>query len=104
MTATLALNAELYGLLYLCLLGVFKMVQVQFAFESERSNGNSVTKQSPNYHSSDLDKVGETVKWHLANRPTFLKWPNGNSATQTQMEPEAYRMHILGRIINVNVE
>ena len=57
-------------------------------------NGNSETKQLLNYHSAI---------W-----PTFPKLPNGNSATvlssnchstvqpqtQTQTEPEAYRMHV----------
>ena len=31
------------------------------------------------YHSSDLDKVSQTTEWHLAIKPTFPKWPNGNS-------------------------
>ena len=40
---------------------VFEIPQVSFAFEfeSERPNGNSVTKQSLNHHSSDLDKVSQ---------------------------------------------
>ena len=44
---------------------IFEIPQVPFAFEfeSERPNGNSVTKQLPNYHSSDLDKVGQMAKW-----------------------------------------
>ena len=57
------------------------MPQVPFAFEfeSERPNSNSVTKPSPNYQPSDLDKVGQTVEWHLAIRLTFPKRPNGYS-------------------------
>ena len=47
---------------------VFEIPQVPFAFEceSEWPNDNSVTKQSPNYHSSDLDKVGQMAEWHSA--------------------------------------
>ena len=72
-------------------------------FVSDRLNGNSTTKQSLNYHSSDLDEVGQTAEWHLAVRLTFPKWPNGNPATvlspnchlvvetQTQTEPEVFR-------------
>ena len=54
------------GLITCC---AFCMPQVPFAFlfESEQLNGNSATKQSPNYHSSDLGKS--------------VKWPNGNSVT-----------------------
>ena len=39
--------------------------QVPFAFEfvSEQLNGNSATKLLPNYHSSDLDKVGQMAEW-----------------------------------------
>ena len=60
------------------------MPQVPFAFEfeSERPNSNSVTKPSPNYHPSDLDKVGQTVERHLAIRLTFPKRPNGYSVTK----------------------
>ena len=38
---------------------VFEIPQVPFAFEfeSELPNDNLVTKQSPNYHLSDLNKV-----------------------------------------------
>ena len=42
---------------------VFEIPQVPFEFESERPNGNSATKQSPNYHLSDLDKVGQMAEW-----------------------------------------
>ena len=54
------------GLMTCC---AFCMLQVPFAFqfESEQLNGNSATKQLPNYHSSDLGKS--------------VKWPNGNSVT-----------------------
>ena len=47
---------------------VFEIPQVPFAFEFESGwpNDNSVTKQSPNYHSSDLDKVGQMSEWHSA--------------------------------------
>ena len=95
---------------------VFEIPQVPFAFEfeSERPNGKSAIKQSPNYHSSDLDKVKlpngnletkQSLNCHLAVRPTFPNLTTGNSATvlplnshsaiqtQTQTEPEAYRMH-----------
>ena len=60
---------------------VFEIPQIPFAFEfeSEQPNGNSVTKQLPYYHSSDLDKVGQTTK-RLIDQ-TFLKGPNGNSVT-----------------------
>ena len=84
------------------ILCVFEILQVPFAFESERLNGNLVTKKSPNYHSSDLDEVGQMAEWHLVIQLTFLKQPNvllpnGHSADQTQtqmqMEPEACRMH-----------
>ena len=84
------------------ILCVFEILQVPFAFESERLNGNLVTKKSPNYHSSDLDEVGQMAEWHLAIQLTFLKQPivllpNGHSADQTQtqmqMEAEACRMH-----------
>ena len=45
---------------------VFEIPQVLFEFESERPNGNSATKQSPNYHSSDLDKVGQIAEQALS--------------------------------------
>ena len=43
---------------------VFEIPQVPFAFEfeSEWLNDNLATKQSPNYHSSDLDKVSQMAK------------------------------------------
>ena len=43
---------------------VFEIPQVPFAFEfeSERPNGNSATKQSLNYHSSDLDTFGQMAE------------------------------------------
>ena len=44
---------------------VFEIPQVPFAFESEGLNGNSVTKHSLNYDSSDLDKVGQMVEWQF---------------------------------------
>ena len=47
-----------------------------FEFESERPNGNSVTKLSPNYHSLDLEK---SVKWLNGNSGTVLS-PNCHSA------------------------
>ena len=85
---------------------VFEILDVLFVFEfeSERPNGNLMTKQLPNYHLPALDKVSQTAEWYSAI-PTFLKWLNGNSVTvlspnchsaiqtQTQTEPEAYRMH-----------
>ena len=43
------------------------MPQVPFAFEFEWPNGNLVTKQLLNYHSSNLEKL--------------VEWPNGNLAT-----------------------
>ena len=48
----------------------FEITQVPFTFqfESEWLNCNSGTKQSPNYYSSDLDKVGQ-----MAIRLTFQK-------------------------------
>ena len=86
---------------------VFKIPKVpfSFAFEPNWPNGYSVTKQSLNYHSSDSDKVGQTAKYHSLVWPTFPEWLNSNSVTvlslnchsavqsQTQTEPEAYRMH-----------
>ena len=47
--------------LYVC---AFEIPQVLFAFEfeSEWLNGNSVTKQSSNYHLSDFDKIGQNAK------------------------------------------
>ena len=46
-------------------LPVFEIPQVHFAFdfESEWPNGNLATKQLPNSHSSDLDKVGQIAEW-----------------------------------------
>ena len=58
-----------------------KYLRFHLRFVSERPNGNSMTKQLANYHSSDLDKVSQMAEWHLAIRPTFLKRSNGNSAT-----------------------
>ena len=58
--------------------GAFEITPVPFAFkfESEEPNGNSATKQSRNYHSSDLDKVGQTepeaYRMHAKKRPVFL--------------------------------
>ena len=48
---------------------VSEIPQVPFAFEFECEwpNGYLVTKQSPNYHLSDLEKS--------------VEWPNGNSTT-----------------------
>ena len=83
------------------------MPQVPFAFEfeSERPNGNSATKQSPNHHSTILEK---SVKWLKVkaiwpfdplypnlmnvNLATVLS-PNYHSAvqTQTQTQPEVFR-------------
>ena len=51
-------------------------VPFAFEFESEWPNGDSVTKQSPNYHSSDLDKVSQTAEW----REVFQK--HGSSHRQ----------------------
>ena len=51
------------------------MTQVPFSFESERLHGNLAIKQLPNYHLSDLDKVGQTAQL------TFPKQLNGNLAT-----------------------
>ena len=50
---------------------VFEILQVPFKFElkSERLNGNSATKKSPNYHSSDLDKVGQMAKLQFGENP-----------------------------------
>ena len=59
-------------------LRVLKMPQVPFTFESERPNGNLETKQSLNYHLSDLDKVGQMAEWLSAIQPTFPKRSNGN--------------------------
>ena len=44
---------------------IFEIPRVPFSFEfeSERPNGNSVTKQLPNYYSSDFDKVGQMATW-----------------------------------------
>ena len=49
--------------------GAFSMprVPLAFEFERERPNGNSATKQSLNYHLSDLEKS--------------VEWLNGNSVT-----------------------
>ena len=83
--------------------GVFEIPEIPFVFEleleSERPNGNLATVLSA------LDKVSQTAEWYSAIPPIFLKWLNGNSVTvlspnchsaiqtQTQTEPEAYRMH-----------
>ena len=70
----------------------FRMPQVPFTFEfeSECPNGNSVTKQSPNYHSSDLEK---SVEWLNGNLATVLS-QNCHLAIQTlthmQTEPEVF--------------
>ena len=55
---------------------VFEIPQVPFAFvfESERPNGNSATKHSLNYHSSDLDTVGQMAELQFgenSHRITF---------------------------------
>ena len=57
-------------------MSAFCIPQVPFAFEfeSERPNGNSVTKQWTNYHSSDL--------------VTLVEQPNGNLATV--LSPNCY--------------
>ena len=59
-------------------------------FESERQNGNLVTKQSLNYHFSKSDE------WQLSN--CFVtEWPFGCSDSKSKerkKQPEAYRMHI----------
>ena len=46
-------------------------------FESERPKGDS-TKQSPNYHLLDLDKVGQMAKWQFGDK-TVVKLPFGHS-------------------------
>ena len=86
-----------------------------FEFESEWLKGNSATKQSPNYHLSDFDKVSQTAEWQLPDK-TVAKLPFGcltdfsksdewqfgdcfvssvQTQIQTQTEPEACTMHIL---------
>ena len=52
------------------------LVLFPFEFESERPYGNSVSKQLPNYHSSNLEK---SVKWQNINLVTVLS-PNSHSA------------------------
>ena len=52
------------------------MPQAPFAFESEWPNGNLVTEQSPNYHSSDLEKLVKSLNGNLS---TVLS-PNCHSA------------------------
>ena len=42
------------------------MPQVPFAFEFEPPNGNSVTKQLPNYRSAVREKLVEWPKGNLA--------------------------------------
>ena len=73
----------------------FCMPQVPFAFESERPRGNSETKLSLNYRSSDLEK---SVKQPNGNLATVLSL-NCHSAiqtrTQTQTEPEVFRKYAL---------
>ena len=68
----------------------FYMPQVPFEFKSERLNSNLATKQSLNYHLSDVEK---SVEWLNGNLATVLS-PNCHSAvqTQTQMqtEPEVF--------------
>ena len=60
---------------FLAIACVFEIPQVpfEFEFESEWPNGNSVTKQLPNYHSSNLDKVSQMAKWYLVIQPIFPK-------------------------------
>ena len=78
--------------------GVLEIPQVPFPFEfeCEQPNSNSTTKQSLNYH--------------LAVQLTFPNLMNGNlvtalshsaiqTHTQTQTEPEAYRMHNFGNYL-----
>ena len=57
-------------------LSFFEIPQVPFAFEfeTERLNGNSAKKQSLNYHSLDLDKVGQMANWQFRDK-TFAKLP-----------------------------
>ena len=98
------------GILLECILVincVFEIPQVPFVFEfeSEWSNGNSVTKQSPNYYSTIQTQTVLSPNYYLVVQLTFPNWPNCNSVmllnchstvqtrTQTQTEPEAYRMH-----------
>ena len=49
---------------------VFKIPRLPFAFELESGqlNGNSATKLLPNYHLSDLDKVGQIAKWQFGDK------------------------------------
>ena len=58
---------------------VFEIPQVLFAFEfeSEWPNDNLVTKQLPNYHSSDLDKVSQMAKWQIGDK-TVTELPFGH--------------------------
>ena len=84
------------------------MPKVLFAFEfdSEWPNGNSVTKQSRNYHLAILEC---SVEWPNAICPFGRLYPNltnGNLVTvlspnchapvqtQTQTEPEVFRKHV----------
>ena len=94
------------------LCSAFCKPQVPFEFQCEWPNGNSVTKQLPNYHLSDLESQsnGQMVIWQLfclriaiqsfdqlnlnltiCNLATVLLL-NCHSAvqTQTQMEPEVF--------------
>ena len=50
--------------------GVFERTQAPLAFEfqSERLNGNSATKQSLNYHLSDMDKVGQMAERQFGDK------------------------------------
>ena len=51
------------------LTGAFRMPQDPFEFESEWLNGNSVTKQFLNSHSSDLEKLVEQSDKIVAELP-----------------------------------
>ena len=54
----------------ICVPSIFEIPRVPFAFEfeSERLNGNLATKQLQNYHSSDLDKVGQSAEWQFIDK------------------------------------
>ena len=90
------------------------MPQAPFAFEfgSERWNGNSVKKQSANYHLSDLEKSIEQLKgnsatvmslnchlrnfiqiWRMVIRQLFCCHSVIQTQTQTQTEPAVFRKH-----------
>ena len=53
-----------------------KVPRVPFAFETEceRLNGNSATKQLPNYHLSDFNKVSQMQFGHSTNLSKPAKW------------------------------